>query len=570
MSNEATSTDPTAPDTIVLIHGFWVTPRSWEDWIKHYETKGYKVIAPAYPGFEVEVEALNADPSPIEAVTVPQIIGHLEEVVGEPRQATDSDRPFRRRRLHPDPVGSRLRRGRRRDQLGADRGRPGHPAVPGEIDVPGTQEPGEPAPRSRFHARAVDATHSPTPSATSSRRRRTSGITFPRPAIFSGEPRWPTSPRAIRTTGSTTTTTSGRRCSSFPARQDHLMPPSIQRSNAKHYKSATITEIKEFAGPHLLPSQEGWEQVADYALDWAVAHIAGTRRRSSPGAVRWATRRRAVTDVGITHIGGPTVLIEFDGWRLLTDPTFDAPGRRYTFGWGSASRKGPGRRSPPRRSGRSTRCCSAMTTTRTTSTTPGAHCYPPRAVVVTTLRCETAGRQRTRARTLVDNTPRDGREARPSRSPQHPAGTDQPAAGRSPETSSDLRCGGPVSTTAHCGYPATRCSTTGCGTSPTGSTSAPCCCTWVAVRFGVTGPVRYSMTAREGVELLGLLRPTTAIPVHYEGWTHFRQNRTAIEAEFAGAPRQIRDSITWAPIGEPISGAGLRGGISSARRDRRG
>jgi hypothetical protein len=27
------------------------------------------------------------------------------------------------------------------------------------------------------------------------------------------------------------------------------------------------------------------------------------------------------------------------GWRLLTDPTFDPPGRRYSFGWGSSSRK---------------------------------------------------------------------------------------------------------------------------------------------------------------------------------------------------------------------------------------
>ena len=72
----------TAPDTIVLIHGFWVTPRSWEHWIAHYEQAGYRVLAPAYPGFEVEVEALNADPSPIEAVTVPQIIEHLEAVVG--------------------------------------------------------------------------------------------------------------------------------------------------------------------------------------------------------------------------------------------------------------------------------------------------------------------------------------------------------------------------------------------------------------------------------------------------------------------------------------------------------
>ena len=32
------------PDTIVLIHGFWVTPRSWEHWKKHYEAKGYTVL----------------------------------------------------------------------------------------------------------------------------------------------------------------------------------------------------------------------------------------------------------------------------------------------------------------------------------------------------------------------------------------------------------------------------------------------------------------------------------------------------------------------------------------------
>src|SRR5262245_64368735 len=66
-----------SPDTIVLLHGFWVTPRSWEHWIPHYEAKGYRVLAPAYPGFEVEVEALNRDPSPIEHVTVPAIMAHL-------------------------------------------------------------------------------------------------------------------------------------------------------------------------------------------------------------------------------------------------------------------------------------------------------------------------------------------------------------------------------------------------------------------------------------------------------------------------------------------------------------
>jgi alpha-beta hydrolase superfamily lysophospholipase len=56
---------------------------------------------------------------------------------------------------------------------------------------------------------------------------------------------------------------------------DHLMPPAVQRSNANHYKSRTITEVKEFEGrSHLLPSQEGWEEVADYALAWAESHVA--------------------------------------------------------------------------------------------------------------------------------------------------------------------------------------------------------------------------------------------------------------------------------------------------------
>jgi pimeloyl-ACP methyl ester carboxylesterase len=71
-----------APDTIVLIHGLWMTPRSWEHWVPHYEGKGYRVLTPAYPGLEVEVEALRADPSPIEALSVPETVESLEGLVG--------------------------------------------------------------------------------------------------------------------------------------------------------------------------------------------------------------------------------------------------------------------------------------------------------------------------------------------------------------------------------------------------------------------------------------------------------------------------------------------------------
>ena len=73
------------------------------------------------------------------------------------------------------------------------------------------------------------------------------------------------------------------------------------------------------------------------------------------------------------------------------------------------------------------------------------------------------------------------------------------------------------------------------------------------VQFPVTGPVRYTMTARQAIELCELIRPRVAIPIHYEGWKHFKEGRGAIEAEFASAPDEIRSSIRWLPIGEPAA-----------------
>jgi hypothetical protein len=46
---------PVALDTIVLIHGLWMPPRSREHGIARYEGQGYRVIAPAYLGLEDDV-----------------------------------------------------------------------------------------------------------------------------------------------------------------------------------------------------------------------------------------------------------------------------------------------------------------------------------------------------------------------------------------------------------------------------------------------------------------------------------------------------------------------------------
>src|SRR5215211_6968703 len=79
MTTETSTTS--AVDTVVLIHGLWMTPRSWEQWVPYLENQGYKVVTPTYPGFEGEVEALRADPSPIAALTITQTVDHLEAII---------------------------------------------------------------------------------------------------------------------------------------------------------------------------------------------------------------------------------------------------------------------------------------------------------------------------------------------------------------------------------------------------------------------------------------------------------------------------------------------------------
>jgi alpha-beta hydrolase superfamily lysophospholipase len=58
--------------------------------------------------------------------------------------------------------------------------------------------------------------------------------------------------------------------------EDNIMPPSVNESNAKHYRrSKADTDYKEFEGrSHFTVGQPGWEEVAEYALQWAEEHAA--------------------------------------------------------------------------------------------------------------------------------------------------------------------------------------------------------------------------------------------------------------------------------------------------------
>src|SRR5919202_1301142 len=76
-------TGPAAPDTIVLIHGLWLTALSWERWVERYSARGFRVIARGWPGMDVDIEQLRRDPSPIAGLGVTDVVDHYERIIRE-------------------------------------------------------------------------------------------------------------------------------------------------------------------------------------------------------------------------------------------------------------------------------------------------------------------------------------------------------------------------------------------------------------------------------------------------------------------------------------------------------
>src|SRR5215471_13200351 len=64
------------PDTVVVIHGLWMTPLCWEHWVPRYQQRGLKVLAPAWPGMDADVEKLRGDTSGIDRLTAGEVVDH--------------------------------------------------------------------------------------------------------------------------------------------------------------------------------------------------------------------------------------------------------------------------------------------------------------------------------------------------------------------------------------------------------------------------------------------------------------------------------------------------------------
>jgi L-ascorbate metabolism protein UlaG (beta-lactamase superfamily) len=255
-------------------------------------------------------------------------------------------------------------------------------------------------------------------------------------------------------------------------------------------------------------------------------------------------------NVRLTHIGGPTVLIEVGGWRLLTDPTFDPAGGDYSFGWGTGSTKLAAPAIAAAEIGRIDAVLLSHDQHDDNLDAAGRALLPSAETVITT----------------VPGAKRLGGNAQALAPWQT---TRLEAEGRPPieVTATPCRHGPPLS------GPIVG-DVTGFALAWDGQEHGAL---WISgdtvlydgvrevaerlrvgtallhlggVRFPISGPLRYTMTAAEAVELCGLLRPHTAIPIHYEGWKHFRQGRAAVESEFGAAPEDFRRSLRWLGIGD--------------------
>ena len=259
-------------DTIVLIHGLYLTARSWEHWIERYEARGYKVVAPSWPGLDGEVEALRADPAPIANSDVTTILDHYERII---------------RALPAPPIimGHSFGGAFTLELLDRGLGAAGvaidAAAVRGILDLPfSTIKSGFPLLRNPISRRkAIMLTPEEFNYAfTNTLTLEESQPLYDRYAIPGSRnvlltgananlnPRTPLKVDFKKTDRAPLLLIAGG--------SDHIIPASVTEHMAEKYEDddpGTIVELKKFDGrPHFTGAVPGWEEVADYALSWAV------------------------------------------------------------------------------------------------------------------------------------------------------------------------------------------------------------------------------------------------------------------------------------------------------------
>ena len=271
---------PQPSNSIVLIHGLWMTALSWEQWVKHYADKGYRVVAKSWPGMDIPIDELRRDPSPIATLGVTEIVDHYEKIISE------LDAP-------PIIIGHSF--GGLITQILLDRGlgASGVAIAPApvkgiiflpfstlRVSFPALSNPAnihraEPLTPDQFHY-AFTNNMSEEESLTIYNRYAVPG---PDRVLFQGalanfNPHAATAVDFHNNNRAPLLLISGGK--------DHVSPASVVQANFKLYgKSTAVTAYKEFPErTHLTLGQVGWESVADLALEWAESNSHDTSKRA--------------------------------------------------------------------------------------------------------------------------------------------------------------------------------------------------------------------------------------------------------------------------------------------------
>jgi len=259
-------------DTIVLIHGLWMTALCWEHWVQHYESRGFKVVARSWPGLEGDIEILRHDPASIAGLGLTEIVEHYEEII------EGLDQP-------PLIIGHSF--GGLITQILLDRGfgaagvAIASAAAKGVLLLPfSTIKVVAPALSNPFNARrAVPLTPEQFHYAfTNTLSAEESLAVYQRYAV-------PGPDHVLFQAGLANFNPHAASSVNFAnderapllmlaGEYDHISPPAVVEANTRLYrKSKALTEYRLFAGrSHYILGQQGWEEVADYALDWALQH----------------------------------------------------------------------------------------------------------------------------------------------------------------------------------------------------------------------------------------------------------------------------------------------------------
>jgi L-ascorbate metabolism protein UlaG (beta-lactamase superfamily) len=258
-----------------------------------------------------------------------------------------------------------------------------------------------------------------------------------------------------------------------------------------------------------------------------------------------------VSAISITYVGGPTALLEVAGLRLLTDPTFDPAGRKYNFGWGTSSRKLQDPALAPAELGPIAAVLLSHDQHDDNLDDAGRAMLPSAGRVITT----SAGERRLGGNALglapwssTTLQAPEGPEVRITATPcRHGPPLSRPIVGEvvgfvlewEGQRDGALWLSGD---TVY--FP---------GVAEVGRRFdvGTAIVNLGGVRFPVTGPARYTMNAAEAVRVAREFGLRTLVPLHYEGWKHFRQDRDEIERAFAEGG--IEDRVRWLEAAAPVT-----------------